>query len=779
MSAGPVKILLVEDTLSDAELLTIALQRTAPDRFKVTHARSWAEAAEQLRREPFDVLLLDLSLPDSSGPETFLRAKEQTRTLPIIVLTGNEDEGLALEAARHGIEDYLVKGAANGPQIARAIRYAIERARAQETLSSYRELLRTIVEGTSDVIYAKDLEGRYLLANAAAAKLVGKSPADMLGKGDANLFSLEEAKGIQDWDNFILQQGKTLTLEETITSSNGGRRMFLTTKGPLLDGAGRKTGVFAISHDVTRMKQAQRHLSGMAALSNLFASGSSRKPYLKAAVKLLQDWCDCESVGVRLLEENGRLPYAAQIGFSRRFLRQERKLCLKTGDCACVRILTRRPRHGGSECSSIGGSLCCNDTGRCVTQLAADPKQVKEVACVEAGYQSLAHAPLRSRKQLLGSLHFADHRPGRFPPETIAFIEDASLLIAEAIERLQVEESLVHSEAQFRSMFERHASVMLLIDPHTGAIVDANPAAAAFYGHSRQKLRCLKLDDLQQLPSDRAGPLTRPAAGGQGHLEVLIHRLSNGQTRLVESYSSPVEVRGRPLLFSIVHDVTERMLLQKQVLEIAEQERQRVGQDLHDSLGGKLTGAALIGKALAHKLAAKSKPDAALAEEVVECINESIRQARAIAHGLCPVELSGGGLAGALAEFAAETGRRSGIRCEFHAAKDFQIEQPFVALHLFRLALEAVSNALRHAAPRRITISLSREPDHLLLEVADDGQGMPARVPEAGLGLRTMKYRAESIGGRLTIRPAERRGTVVSCLVPRSLKDTTTPQVSL
>ncbi len=769
MSAGAVKILLVEDTLSDAELLTIALQRSALGRFQVTHAGCWAEAAEQLRRDSFDVLLLDLCLPDSSGPETFLRAKEQTRTLPIIVLTGNEDEALVLEAARHGIEDYLVKGAANGTQIARAIRYAIERARAQETLSSYRELLRTIIEGTSDVVYAKDLSGRYLLANEAAAKVVGKTPADMIGKDDAHLFSAEQAKGLQDWDEFILQQGKTLTLEETVTTPKGGRRMFLTTKGPLLDGAGRKTGVFGISHDVTRMKQAQRHLSGMAALSNLFASGSSRRGYLKAVVKLLKDWCDCDCVGVRLLEEDGHLPYAAQIGFSRRFQRQEGKLCLKTGDCACARILTRHPRHGDSECSSIGGSLFCNDTGRYVAQLAADPEKVDEVACVEEGYQSLAHAPLRSRKRLLGSLHFADHRPGRFPPETIAFIEDASLLIAEAIERLRVEESLVQSEAQFRSMFERHASVMLLIEPKSGTIVDANPAAASFYGYSREKLRRTKLTDLQQVPADDTRTPKRTGAEDQGHLRVLLHRLANGESRMVESYSSPLEVKGRRLLFSIIHDVTERMLLQKQVLEIGDQERQRVGQDLHDSLGGKLTGAALIGKALAQKLAPRNRTDAELAEEVVECINESIRQARAIAHGLCPIELSGGGLAGALAEFAAETERRSGIRCELQADKDFQLEQPFVALHLFRLALEAVNNALRHAAPKRIKISLNREPGHLLLEVADDGKGMPARVPSAGLGLRTMKYRAESIGGRLSIRPGEHGGTIISCLVAGSV----------
>ena len=110
MNGPPVKVLLVEDSTSDALLLQESLTGTRLGEFDFSHVESWAEAARCLRREPFDVMLLDLSLPDISGRETFLRARAEAPHLPIVVLTGQVNEAVGLEAVRHGIQDYLVKG---------------------------------------------------------------------------------------------------------------------------------------------------------------------------------------------------------------------------------------------------------------------------------------------------------------------------------------------------------------------------------------------------------------------------------------------------------------------------------------------------------------------------------------------------------------------------------------------------------------------------------------------------------------------------------------------
>ncbi len=134
MKVAAVKILLVEDSPSDAALLQESLLHDGGGAFAFTQVERWSEACARLKEKPFDVLLLDLSLPDSAGRETFVRARAQAPHLPIVVLTGQADEALGLEAVRHGIQDYLIKGQAYGRQTARAIRYAIERKQIETAL---------------------------------------------------------------------------------------------------------------------------------------------------------------------------------------------------------------------------------------------------------------------------------------------------------------------------------------------------------------------------------------------------------------------------------------------------------------------------------------------------------------------------------------------------------------------------------------------------------------------------------------------------------------------
>ncbi len=141
MKERNVSVLLVEDSPSDAELLLETLRETEGDLFQVTAMERLDDALRQLKTSVFDVLLLDLTLPDSTGVETFRAARAGAPQMPIILLTGVDDEAVGVEAMRQGIQDYLVKGRADGRQIARAIRYAIERKRSEEALLRMKERL--------------------------------------------------------------------------------------------------------------------------------------------------------------------------------------------------------------------------------------------------------------------------------------------------------------------------------------------------------------------------------------------------------------------------------------------------------------------------------------------------------------------------------------------------------------------------------------------------------------------------------------------------------------
>ncbi len=150
MSTAAVKILLVEDSPSDADVLQETLQQGGLDRFELAHVERLEDALARLGRESFDVLLLDLSLPDSMGAETFQRARRAVPEMPIVVLTGADDESIGLEAVRYGVQDYLVKGQIDRRQIARTIRYAIERQHAETALCQARdELERRVIERTA------------------------------------------------------------------------------------------------------------------------------------------------------------------------------------------------------------------------------------------------------------------------------------------------------------------------------------------------------------------------------------------------------------------------------------------------------------------------------------------------------------------------------------------------------------------------------------------------------------------------------------------------------
>jgi signal transduction histidine kinase len=140
-----IKVLLVEDSSSDATLLQESLLAGGIGLFEVTHVELLADGIEQLRRAEFDVVLLDLSLPDSEKSDTLLRARAGAPDIPIVVMTGVDDEVFALNALRNGIQDYLVKGHASPRQTSRAIRYAIERKRMETELQRERELLEARV----------------------------------------------------------------------------------------------------------------------------------------------------------------------------------------------------------------------------------------------------------------------------------------------------------------------------------------------------------------------------------------------------------------------------------------------------------------------------------------------------------------------------------------------------------------------------------------------------------------------------------------------------------
>jgi len=230
-----------------------------------------------------------------------------------------------------------------------------------------------------------------------------------------------------------------------------------------------------------------------------------------------------------------------------------------------------------------------------------------------------------------------------------------------------------------------------------------------------------------------------------------------------------LEARVRQRTQALTREMAERQRLEEEILRVSEREQRRIGHDLHDNLCQHLTGTALAGQVLGERLAAKSLPEAADACKVVELVEEGIALARNLARGLYPVEMEAEGLMAAFQELADNTTHGTRIRCVFECNTPVLMHDDAAATHLYRIAQEAVRNAIQHGKPKRIGITLMEQNGLVTLTVEDDGIGLPETTQKSGgLGIRIMAHRAAMIGGSFTIEPAPTGGTIVNCSIPKT-----------
>jgi signal transduction histidine kinase len=218
-------------------------------------------------------------------------------------------------------------------------------------------------------------------------------------------------------------------------------------------------------------------------------------------------------------------------------------------------------------------------------------------------------------------------------------------------------------------------------------------------------------------------------------------------------------------------EIQERMNLERRILEISEREQARIGQDLHDGLCQHLVGTTFSANLLKERLAAKGMPESADAAQIAALLDESITQARSLARGLHPVRLEDQGLATALQELVDGVNARFNVQCALVCKGDERDLADEVAIHLYRIAQEAITNAIKHAKARRINVSLDVEKSHFELRVDDDGIGLAVeRSRPESMGLHIMEYRARMIDARFSVQSQSAGGTRVICASPSTDK---------
>jgi len=339
-----------------------------------------------------------------------------------------------------------------------------------------------------------------------------------------------------------------------------------------------------------------------------------------------------------------------------------------------------------------------------------------------------------------------------------------------------IADSLRKSEALIRGMFETAVDAIITIDER-GNMTSFNPAAERLFGYAVAEVIGKNISMLMPQPFQREHDryLSRYLRTQEKRI-IGIGREVIGQRKDGTTFPMDLAVgeqfAGDHRIFTgFVRDLTEHKRLEAEVLQIAEKQQQRTGQDLHDGLGQHLTGIAYLTKGLAGRLAAMGLPEAAAAEKINQLVNQAVSHTRALSRGLQPL-LEASDLIGALEDLCESVRQVFCIDCGLSVGRDPELTSLTTATHLYRIAQEAVNNAIRHGKARCVAIRLDVTGDELKLTIEDDGGGF-GPVAGTGIGLRTMQYRAKSIGGTLDIRPGDMSGVVVRCCL--KLPSTTLP----
>jgi PAS domain S-box-containing protein len=338
--------------------------------------------------------------------------------------------------------------------------------------------------------------------------------------------------------------------------------------------------------------------------------------------------------------------------------------------------------------------------------------------------------------------------------------------ITDITERLHAGKALRESEERYRDLVE-FSPDGIFVQIKSG-IVFANSAALRLCGvGDAEDLVGGEILDWVGPPFRRAlkAALLAPAALETPTIEARLTR-RDGSAVEVEMAVHAFRYEGEPAVLVVARDITRRRRAEREVLEISERERTAFGRDVHDSLCQGLLGAAYMAEVLRTRVSGISPGAAADADELAEVVRQCAEEARNLARGLCPVAMENSGLVAALHDLTAAVTGRTHVRCVLECDDQLTVLDAGVATNLYRIAQEAVSNAIKHGKAKSVLIQLAAGDGKLTLRVRDDGKGMPAKLDQTGMGLHTMVYRATIIGGSLDVRADRPCGTVVTCSFP-------------
>ena len=618
-----------------------------------------------------------------------------------------------------------------------------EHQETTDMLSEAGQLFRQLTENITDAFWVTDpLKQEVEFISPAFERIWGKS-CESLRRAPSQWM-----EGIHPEDRERVTRGilnrqirGDYDEEYRVLRSDGAVRWVHDRAFPVRDAHGAVYRLVGIAQDITERKRAEQLLQAERDIGTALSSTSDLKFALERLLEISRQLEGVDCGGVYLLDSRtGELNLEAHCGLSGSFL--------------------KRIAHYKADALETRLALAGKSTYVRHDQI---PRNL-EVLWGSEGLQALAVVPVQHKGAVIGMLTLGSYGDTEIPLRTRVGVEMIGSQVAGAIARIRAEAAQRRSEAHVRTVINSAPIALLAFDADGRITFQDGQALSAMGARPGEDIGQLATTVFEDFPL-MLGNIRRALSG-----EEFGATLEFASTMFECRYAPLQENDGSPAGFiAVAHDITERSRLQRQILEISDREQARIGQDVHDGLCQQLIGMGFALSGLEESLSTAERQEAATASKLSKLLDEAIDEARRVCRGLYPVRLSTQGLQSALEEMAVGASERYGIRCVCEPEKGAPSCDVATATHLYRIAQEAVNNALKHSGARNICIRFVLVDKEILLEVKDDGKGMGQRQSSSGgMGLHIMEYRARLIGGSVSFE-SDLTGTKVTCRLPRML----------
>jgi PAS domain S-box-containing protein len=657
---------------------------------------------------------------------------------------------------------------------------------SRESLIKSESRFRMLIEQASDGIAILDQQLNFLEVNSMACQISGFTEEELINLNARTLIPHEDFADIALrlnevlTGNTVLAEMRLIRKDRTVITVEVSAKM-------LEDG-----NIQTIVRDVTERKEAENKDHVINTLMELFATKSSRKEYLGSVAQVIHEWSGCRCVGIRVINDQGYIPYECTIGFSLDFLRLENMLSLKKDICACIRAITGEFEPQDTDVITPARSFYLNNSSNFLNGLTEKEKARFRGNCIRNGFMSIAIIPIRYREQVRGAIHMTDEREGMVPLKKLQFIESIAPLIGEAMHRFKIEETLRRNES-YLSEAQRIARLGNWVWDVQNNELFWSDEVYRIFGLTPQQFGATYDEFLNYVhPKDRE--LVKKAVnealyGRPYNIEYRII-LPDGAVRIVhEKGEVTFGESGEPVqMLGTVQNITDRKKVEEELKKSSEQlrnlsahlqsvkeeERTNIAREIHDELGQVLTSLKIDVSMLASKLSSDdNEPLLEKTESMIKRIDETIQTVKRICTELRPTILDHFGLSAAIEWQSGEFESRTGIKCGVSFEPREIILDQDLTTAVFRIFQEALTNVARHARATEVNVSLRLKDGKVMLEVKDNGKGITEKEfsnPQS-FGIIGIKERAIFFGGDVKINGIRDKGTTLTVCIPLRKKE--------